>query len=82
MRRAYLPNAVIVAGPDPAIAALATQVPLLNGKVSLRGKPTAFVCEQGRCELPTSDPRVLARQLDKRAKLLPEGDPPPLVIQE
>ncbi len=82
VRRAYLPNAVIVAGPDPAIAALATQVPLLNGKVSLRGKPTAFVCEQGRCELPTSDPRVLARQLDKRARLLPEGDPPPLVIQE
>ena len=40
---------------------------LLGGSLSARGAiggvPTAYVCEIGRCELPTSDPEVLSRTL-------------------
>jgi len=35
----------------------------LRGKVAVDDRATAYVCEIGRCELPTSDPEVLARQL-------------------
>ena len=32
-------------------------------KLAIGGKPTAYVCEHRTCQLPTSDPAVLARQL-------------------
>ncbi|MGH2720590.1 MAG: thioredoxin domain-containing protein [Actinomycetota bacterium] len=53
----YLPNKV-VAGAPPGIDS-----PLLEGKASLDGRPTAFVCEHFACRAPTTDPNVLARQL-------------------
>ena len=40
--------------------------PALAGKKALRGSATAFVCERGRCEAPTSDPRALRKQLSDR----------------
>ena len=45
------------------LAALAGLAPFVAAKRALGGRSTAFVCERGRCELPTSDPNVLARQL-------------------
>jgi len=53
----YLPNKV-VAGSPPGIDS-----PLLEDKVAINGKPTAFVCEHFACKAPTSDPKVLAEQL-------------------
>ncbi|HYN99171.1 MAG TPA: thioredoxin domain-containing protein, partial [Actinomycetota bacterium] len=53
----YLPNKV-VAGSPPGIDS-----PLLEDKVAINGKPTAFVCEHFACKAPTSDPKVLAGQL-------------------
>ncbi len=44
-------------------AALAERFPALRGKVAIGDRPTAFVCEVGRCELPTSEPATLRRQL-------------------
>ena len=38
-------------------------IPLLEGKRALHGKTTAFVCEQGICDLPTSDPATFAEQI-------------------
>jgi hypothetical protein len=35
----------------------------LSSRDAIEGTPTAYVCEIGRCELPTSDPAVLARTL-------------------
>jgi uncharacterized protein YyaL (SSP411 family) len=80
LRRTFLPNAVVVVGSDAQVAALAEQVPLLAGKVALKGKPTAFVCEQGRCELPTGDPKVLAKQLSRHEPLVAGGTPAPLSL--
>jgi uncharacterized protein YyaL (SSP411 family) len=37
--------------------------PALAGKRALKGKPTAFVCERGSCQAPTSDPAKLRQQL-------------------
>ncbi|MCG8553663.1 MAG: thioredoxin domain-containing protein [Proteobacteria bacterium] len=42
---------------------LVASLPALRGKKAFGGRPTAFVCELGRCELPTGDPAVLRRQL-------------------
>ena len=64
LRRSFVPNRVLVVaieGPD--LAAQAARVPLLTGKHAIGGKPTAYVCQQRRCALPTADPTVFSRQL-------------------
>ena len=38
-------------------------IPLLAGRTAIDGKPTAYVCENYVCGLPTTDPGELARQL-------------------
>ena len=52
-------------------------MPWLEGKRSMQGKPTAYVCERGRCELPTSVPKVFSRQIAKRAPYPSFTDEPP-----
>lgn len=47
-----------------APASLVERFGALRGKVALDGAPTAYVCQIGSCELPTSDPAVLREQLD------------------
>jgi uncharacterized protein len=62
----FVPNrmlAVVSEGRD--LEAQERLIPLLAEKRALGGRSTAYVCEQGACELPTSDPEVLARQLAK-----------------
>ncbi len=64
LRATYLPNRVVVVAVEgPDLARQAKLVPLLESKVAQTGGATAYVCERGRCELPTSDPAVFARQL-------------------
>lgn len=38
-------------------------LPLLEGRIPLSEKATAYVCESYTCRKPTTDPKVLARQL-------------------
>ena len=64
LRRTFLPNRVLAGSPEGEdLAALATLAPIVEGKRALNGRSTAYVCERGRCQLPTTDPHVLARQL-------------------
>jgi hypothetical protein len=64
LRRAFVPNRIVsVVSEGPEIAEHAAMIPLLEGKRAISGRPTAFVCERRICELPTSDPDVLARQV-------------------
>lgn len=44
---------------------LVSLVPWLDQKRAVNGQATAFVCEEGRCELPTSDANTFARQLER-----------------
>jgi uncharacterized protein YyaL (SSP411 family) len=57
----YQPNRVVVgaAEGDPAGAGL----PLLAGRGSVGGRPTAYVCRHYVCQLPVTEPDALARQL-------------------
>ncbi len=64
LRRTYLPNRVlVVASEGRDLEAQAELIPLVEGKVARRGKPTAYVCEQGLCKLPTTRVDVFARLL-------------------
>ncbi len=74
-RRAYVPNRVFASLDAAQAKAQADSVPLLEGKLPIQGKATAFVCERGRCELPTSDPQVFSKQLRKVAPY-PNLNPP------
>ncbi|HEX9641294.1 MAG TPA: thioredoxin domain-containing protein, partial [Candidatus Krumholzibacteria bacterium] len=75
-RRTHLPNRVFTLTTEgEKLDALSRLVPGLEGKRALRGNVTAFVCERGRCELPTSEPAVFARQLTK-VHALPAAAPP------
>ena len=43
-----------------ALDRMSKWIPGLDGKRALEGRATVYVCERGRCELPTSDPDVFA----------------------
>lgn len=43
---------------------LESSVPFIKGLRRLEGKATAYVCENYACQLPTTDPRILANLLD------------------
>ncbi|MBI2164990.1 MAG: thioredoxin domain-containing protein [Chloroflexi bacterium] len=57
----YLPNKVVAAC-EPG-EAFAQALPLLEDKGMVRGKPTAYVCENYACQLPVTEAEALARQL-------------------
>ncbi len=66
LRGAFVPNRVtLIAVEGPDLERQARRVPLLRGKVAARGKPTAYVCERGVCQLPTSSPDTFAAQIGK-----------------
>jgi uncharacterized protein YyaL (SSP411 family) len=62
--REFLPSRVIAGAQGAAgLVALASRVPLAAEKVVVLGKATAYVCDQGACQLPTTDGETLRRQL-------------------
>ncbi|HEY5091574.1 MAG TPA: thioredoxin domain-containing protein [Polyangia bacterium] len=66
VRRIFLPNKVLAGSAEGEdLGALAALAPFVAEKRALGGRSTAYVCERGRCELPTADPSVLARQLGR-----------------
>ncbi|MFT5457464.1 MAG: hypothetical protein ACI9K2_003958 [Myxococcota bacterium] len=62
-RRRYLPDGVFVQT-QPGDAGSMGRVRLAEDKVAHDGQPTGYVCERGSCRQPTTDPGVLAAQLD------------------
>ena len=62
--REYIPNRVFV-GVDshPGGSNDGGGIPLLEGREMVDGRPTAYVCENYVCRLPTGDPRELGREL-------------------
>jgi hypothetical protein len=66
----YLPNrALVVTREGETLDALSRAVAFVGEKHAIEGRPTAYVCERGRCLAPTSDPTVLERQLATVAAL-------------
>jgi len=62
-RKGYRPNQVVSVTADPA----ASHVPLLEDRVALDGRPTAYVCRSFVCRLPVTDPAALREQLGAAA---------------
>ena len=63
-RQIYLPNKILIvlsAGLD--LQHVENSVPIVQGKIAMRGNTTAYVCEKGICDLPTTDPHIFAQQL-------------------
>jgi uncharacterized protein YyaL (SSP411 family) len=60
LRRTFLPSRALAGGAEGVAAPS-----FIAGKTPQAGRPAAYVCERGRCELPTSDPAALAAQLAK-----------------
>lgn len=64
LRRTYLPSrALCGAEQGAALERLAAVAPLAAGKVAVEGRPTAYVCQRGACQLPATGPEQLAAQL-------------------
>lgn len=66
LRESFVPNKAFLLVSETNAEDLQGNVPWLEGKRALGGKATAYVCERGRCELPTSSPAVFAKQIQRR----------------
>jgi hypothetical protein len=69
LRRSFVPNHVLVlATQGEDLERKAKDIPLLDQKIAKGGLPTAYVCRGSVCKMPTSDPAVLAKQLDEAGR--------------
>jgi uncharacterized protein YyaL (SSP411 family) len=55
LRKAFLPNKVVLLRPDEPEPAIAGVAEFTKGQRSIDGKATAYVCLNFNCELPTTD---------------------------
>ncbi|ACN14663.1 conserved hypothetical protein [Desulforapulum autotrophicum HRM2] len=62
-RNLFIPNRILMVADEKQAADHAKIIPLAQGKKAINGKATAYVCENGTCKLPTSDPEVFDKQL-------------------
>ncbi len=69
LRSTYVPNAVVLISDEAKLAELGSMVPWIEGKRALDGRATAYVCFEGVCKVPTSDPEVFVRQLEPEIRL-------------
>ena len=63
LRRTFVPNRAIAAACESDVASLAALVPWIADRPALEGRPTAYVCVHGRCDLPVHEPEALAASL-------------------
>jgi uncharacterized protein YyaL (SSP411 family) len=65
MGMTYVPSLVLAGGPPPAAQGIA----LLEGRPTVSGRATAYVCRQYACEAPTVDAGDLVAQLAGAARV-------------
>ena len=63
----YVPNAVFarLIEDAPTAKSAAAKIPLLRGKTTLQGKPTAYVCKDYACQAPTTVAKTLVGQISR-----------------
>ncbi len=67
IRARFLPEAVVALHePGPGGERIRKLVPFIAQQIQQDGKPTAYVCRNYACELPTTDPARLEQLLDAR----------------
>jgi uncharacterized protein YyaL (SSP411 family) len=63
----FLPNKILLlADGGPGQQQLAVWLPFVGGARRMKGRATAYVCENYVCKLPTTEPDVMARLLDNK----------------
>jgi hypothetical protein len=65
VRTRFLPRAAILLHPPKQGSGIERLVPFISAQLPLDGRATAYVCERGACQLPTSDPQQLSSLLDR-----------------
>lgn len=76
VRTTFLPNRALAAGPEGSLdARLGDLVPMVKGKFADAGRPTAYVCERGRCQAPVTDAGQLRRLLTRAAGYASDQEP-------
>jgi len=64
LARRFIPNTVLLVATEADVnGELGQRIAWLRERRLLRGRATAYVCERGVCQLPTTEPDVLASQL-------------------
>jgi uncharacterized protein YyaL (SSP411 family) len=63
VRSTFLPNRILAIVSEENATQHARLIPLVEGKYARDGRPTAYVCENRICDLPTTDPEVFAKQI-------------------
>jgi uncharacterized protein YyaL (SSP411 family) len=67
LRTQFVPSRVFaVVEEGPELMAHAKVFPWIQGKIARNGMATAYVCEKGICQFPTTDFKVFAAQVSKR----------------
>jgi uncharacterized protein YyaL (SSP411 family) len=65
----YLPNKILLAADGGAgQKQIGAWLPFLAGVTRKDGKATAYICENYSCKLPTTDPKTVARLLDREPR--------------
>jgi uncharacterized protein YyaL (SSP411 family) len=63
----FLPNKILLLADDSSgQQQLARWLPLIADIHRIKGKATAYICDNYACKLPTADPDVVARLLDSK----------------
>jgi uncharacterized protein len=80
LHRTFVPNKAATALTDVEAEQQQVHIPWLEGKRAMRGRSTAYVCERGRCDLPTQNPPAFQRQIERREPYpsFTKTSPPPL----
>ncbi len=66
LHQTFVPNAAATVLTDAEAERQQIWIPWLEGKRAINGRSTAYVCERGRCDLPTPSPAVFQKQIDRR----------------
>ncbi|MDQ6710239.1 MAG: thioredoxin domain-containing protein [Candidatus Dormibacteraeota bacterium] len=61
LRQRYLPNVLLAGSPGDA----RPNIPILQGRTAIGGRPTAYLCEGFVCQAPTTDAAALAAAIDQ-----------------
>jgi uncharacterized protein len=64
LRSAFLPGSLVMIVTESSAAKLSRRSPLFREKTVSGGKATAYVCQNGACQLPATNVDVMMRQLD------------------
>ncbi len=64
----YLPNKVLVFAEEGRVKDLTALIPWAEGRASQGGKPTAYVCRNYQCQLPTTDEKKVQEFLKGKPK--------------